>query len=111
VDMPDDKGLTALHNAALAGQADVAAYLIYKGADVNAQDLENEETPLHYAVKAELVEMCALLVSKKADWSHTKNKQGLTAIALAKQFKHPDIMEFFQILESEASYPAVNLIN
>jgi hypothetical protein len=42
--------------------------LIYKGADVNAQDTERGDTPLHLAIRSDEVELCALLVSKKADW-------------------------------------------
>ena len=99
----DDKGVTPLHNASLAGEADVAAYLIYKGTDVNAQDAEGD-TPLHFAVREDQVELCALLVAKKADWK-IKNKQGLSPQTLAHQLKHPGVLEFFTILESEVLLP------
>ena len=98
----DDKGVTPLHNASLAGEADVAAYLIYKGTDVNAQDAEGD-TPLHFAVREDQVELCALLVAKKADWK-IKNKQGLSPQTLAHQLKHPGVLEFFTILESEVQF-------
>ncbi len=68
---------------------------------MNAIDLENGESALHYAVKADEVELCALLVSKKADWNHLKNKEGLTPYRMAQELKHPDIVEFFSILSAE----------
>lgn len=80
---------------------EAAAYLIYKGADVNTTEMEHGDTPLHLAIRSDEVEMCALLVSKKADWDRIKNKDGLTPYRLAMDSKFPAIIEFFTILSAE----------
>jgi len=60
-------GQTPLHIAAGYGRLEVAAYLISKGADVNAQD-NFHTAPLHIACAAEApVEIVRLLVEKGAD--------------------------------------------
>lgn len=83
------------------GQAEAAAYLIYKGADVNVTEMEHGDTPLHLAIRSDEVEMCALLVSKKADWDRIKNKESLTPYRLALECKFPAIIEFFAILTAD----------
>src|SRR5690606_34007307 len=45
--------------------------------------------------------MCALLVSKKADWDRVKNRDGDTAYKLAQEVRFPAILEFFSILSSD----------
>jgi uncharacterized protein len=49
---PDNSGNTALHEAALIGNPEVAKLLIKAGAEVNAQNKDGE-TPLHSAALQE----------------------------------------------------------
>jgi ankyrin repeat protein len=53
---------TALHYAALKGQAEVARLLVDRGADVEARDI-HESTPLHVAVQAGQTAVVELLLN------------------------------------------------
>jgi len=55
VNAEDDKGITALHSAAMMGHIEIADLLIAKGADVNAKDEITGWTPLHYAASKKIV--------------------------------------------------------
>lgn len=59
-------GYTALHRAADRGRAEVAEYLLGRGADVNAADGAGW-TPLHVAARAGRLDVVKLLVSRGAD--------------------------------------------
>jgi uncharacterized protein len=76
-------GATPLHDAALAGNRDVAAVLIAHGADINARDHESGSTPLHLAASWGRIEVLRLLLEKGADRS-IRDKMGRTAAEAAK---------------------------
>jgi len=63
----DALGGTALHDAAWSGEAQVAAYLIEMGADVNARHAEGASTPLHYAVLTNHPDVVEILLEHGAD--------------------------------------------
>ena len=58
----DDDGITPLHVAAITGRVLVCAYLIEKGADVNALGGSLPATPLQWASRKGLVETMDLLI-------------------------------------------------
>jgi ankyrin repeat protein len=59
---------TPLHRAVWEGQEEMASLLIDAGADVNSLELNDENTPLHYAAQAERPATVAeLLIRKGAD--------------------------------------------
>src|SRR5580765_8702331 len=51
VNAPEGDGMTALHWAAERGDAELAATLIYAGANIGAQTRIGQYTPLHIAAK------------------------------------------------------------
>ena len=63
----DDDGITPLHMAAITGRAPVCAYLIEKGADVNALGGSLPATPLQWAARKGLVETMDLLIQHGAN--------------------------------------------
>jgi len=67
VDARDAMGGTPLHDAAWAGEREVAAFLIESGADVNTKHLQGASTPLHYAVLTNHPEVVELLLDHGAD--------------------------------------------
>jgi len=67
VNARDSLGGTPLHDAAWAGEKDVAAYLIQMGADVNARHAEGGSTPLHYAVLTNHPDVVEVLLDHGAD--------------------------------------------
>eukprot|EP00931_Biecheleriopsis_adriatica_P049802 TRINITY_DN28819_c0_g1_i1.p1 TRINITY_DN28819_c0_g1~~TRINITY_DN28819_c0_g1_i1.p1 ORF type:complete len:327 (-),score=76.81 TRINITY_DN28819_c0_g1_i1:142-1101(-) len=82
----DKDGMIPLHWAADRGELEmVRALLAGPGvqANVNAKDASGE-TPLHYAVNTENVEVAQLLVSHGAD-VHVENEDGETPMQLAKE--------------------------
>lgn len=69
-------GKTALHVSACFDPPHVYRFLLHCGADINAADLENSETPLFYAYKKrrshfeEFVNSCAdLNIVSKKEWT------------------------------------------
>ncbi|GAQ90528.1 hypothetical protein KFL_006520040 [Klebsormidium nitens] len=74
----DDKGLTALHRAAMAGRSAVCNVLLGRGADVNAKDGEGK-TALFRAAMGGKSAACNVLLGRGADVNATDDK-GLTAL-------------------------------
>ncbi|KAH7730742.1 p53BP2 [Aphelenchoides avenae] len=65
VSMPNDEGITALHNAICAGHHEIVTYLVDNHADVNAADSDGW-TPLHCAASCNNLPMVKLLVENGA---------------------------------------------
>ena len=63
----DDDGITPLHMAAITGRVPVCAYLVEKGADVNALGGSLPATPLQWAARKGLVEIMDLLIQHGAN--------------------------------------------
>jgi ankyrin repeat protein len=63
----DDDGITPLHMAAITGRVPVCAYLIEKGADVNALGGSLPATPLKWASRKGLVEIMEQLIQHGAN--------------------------------------------
>lgn len=60
-----DEGVTALHNAVVAGHYEVAKYLIESGCDINVQDGDGW-TPLHCAASCNNLPLIRLLIENGA---------------------------------------------
>ena len=54
-------GETPLHLASLKGHKEVAAYLLDNGADINARNRPDGQTPLHYSIYNDNVDIASLL--------------------------------------------------
>jgi RNA polymerase sigma factor (sigma-70 family) len=76
--MPAIGSFTALHRAAYYGDADLAALLLERGADVNART-KIGQTPLHVAVLLDWPAITALLLERGAD-SNTITDRGMTPL-------------------------------
>ncbi len=74
----DERGITPLGWAVLAGQTRAAEFLIEQGAQVNATNREGN-TPLHGAAFLGRIEIVALLIKHKAN-VNTKNDDGETPL-------------------------------
>jgi ankyrin repeat protein len=82
----DADGRTPLHVAATVGEAAIGAYLVELGADVNRQDMENEDTALHLAArhKHRLVASMLLWGGAKCDILNKVKNTPLHEAVLAK---------------------------
>lgn len=67
VDMPDDDGETPLFAAIESGGAEVLAYLLSKGANLNVKDTKCGSTPLHEASYKNNLEAARILIEHGAD--------------------------------------------
>uniref|UniRef100_A0A672SDI5 Apoptosis-stimulating of p53 protein 2-like n=1 Tax=Sinocyclocheilus grahami TaxID=75366 RepID=A0A672SDI5_SINGR len=64
-DLPNDEGITALHNAVCAGHAEIVKFLVQFGVNANAADSDGW-TPLHCAASCNNVQVCKFLVESGA---------------------------------------------
>ncbi|KAM4723729.1 apoptosis-stimulating of p53 protein 1-like isoform 2-T2 [Anableps anableps] len=63
--MPNDEGITPLHNAVCAGHHHIVKFLLDFGVNVNASDSDGW-TPLHCAASCNSVHLCKMLVESGA---------------------------------------------
>lgn len=63
--LPNDEGITALHNAVCAGHTEIVKFLVQYGVNVNAADSDGW-TPLHCAASCNNVQVCKFLVESGA---------------------------------------------
>ncbi|XP_067585757.1 apoptosis-stimulating of p53 protein 2 isoform X1 [Pseudorca crassidens] len=63
--LPNDEGITALHNAVCAGHTEIVKFLVQFGVNVNAADSDGW-TPLHCAASCNSVQVCKFLVESGA---------------------------------------------
>jgi ankyrin repeat protein/Tfp pilus assembly protein PilF len=82
VNNPGVGGWTLLHHAAVAGQFEIADFLISKNANINAETIKGE-TPLHMAVSRGRKKIVKLLILNGAN-VNVRNKYGHTPLQIAK---------------------------
>jgi ankyrin repeat protein len=92
VDEVDDDGITVLAWAAIANRVEMARLLIERGADVNHVDKKGM-TPLLYAASIDFGDSAMIdLLLKSGARESLRTKEGLTALDLARQYKHTHLM-------------------
>jgi ankyrin repeat protein len=77
----DTYGSTLLHYVAASGHAEIVELMVSAGADVNAEN-ENQETPLHWATRRKHLEAGKMLVATGAN-VNAKNDEGETPLHIA----------------------------
>jgi uncharacterized protein len=87
-------GWTALHYAVFAEQPEMVAYLLSKGARVDAR-APNQQTPLMLAAKNGNLPIAKLLLNAKAD-AGLKDQFGETAVMLAQKDNNTDIAKLIE---------------
>ena len=83
VNAPEGDGMTALHWAAERGDAELAATLLYAGANIGAQTRIGLYTPLHIAAKGGNAAVVKALLAAHADVAAKSSPSGVTALHLA----------------------------
>lgn len=101
-------GHTVLHEAAWNGESRIVRSLIRAGADANARVPGTEETPLHYAVRANRPDMVILLMSagartslrtldvSKPDIRGNRHPAGLTPREMAEAAEFEEVIQAFR---------------
>jgi ankyrin repeat protein len=91
-DEPEPSGLTLLDRAVLGNQVEVAKLLIARGADVNHTDRIGF-TPLLYAAYIDFGDSAMIdLLLKSGARADVRTKDGLTALDLARKYKHTHLI-------------------
>jgi hypothetical protein len=90
----DDRGYSALMDATLAGEADLVAFLLERGANPDLVSKDGQ-TALIIAVGRKDGEVVRLLLAKGAD-PDLSDKLGLSARGYARLFKQTDILELIE---------------
>jgi len=96
----DDDGSTPLHNAAWRSP-EIIAYLIEKGAYVNAEN-EDGNTALHSAARGDSSESVVILCKSGAKLN-VKNKNGQTPLHFATQKGNPEMVKTLLSFGADAS--------
>ena len=92
VDEADSDGITILSWAAIANRVDIARLLIQRGADVNHVDKKGM-TPLLYAASIDFGDSAMIdLLLKSGARAGARTKEGLTALDLARKYKHTHLL-------------------
>uniref|UniRef100_A0A3B4AEK7 ZU5 domain-containing protein n=1 Tax=Periophthalmus magnuspinnatus TaxID=409849 RepID=A0A3B4AEK7_9GOBI len=90
INIANQKGNTALHIAALAGQEKVVAELVHYGANVNAQSHKGF-SPLYMAAQENHLEVVKFLLENGANQS-LPTEDGFTPLAVALQQGHENVV-------------------
>lgn len=94
VNQPDSETVTLLHWAAINNRREIIAYLLEKGAIVDAVGGELNATPLHWATRQGHLGGCVQLMQSGADPS-LRDAEGCSCIHLAAQFGHTALVAYF----------------
>lgn len=94
VNQPDSETVTLLHWAAINNRRDIIAYLLEKGAVVDAVGGELNATPLHWATRQGHLGACVQLMQAGADPS-IRDTEGCSCIHIASQFGHTALVAYF----------------
>jgi hypothetical protein len=81
----DDRGYRPLHIAAMMNEEGLAEKLIQSGADVNLQDPNDEESPLHTAARYNAVDVAKKLLAQDDIKIDLKSSSMYKFLALTKQ--------------------------
>jgi ankyrin repeat protein len=96
VEEVDDDGITSLSWAAIANRVEMARLLIQRGADVNHVDKKGM-TPLLYAASIDFGDSAMIdLLLKSGANAGARTKEGLTALDLARKYKHTHFVASLQ---------------
>lgn len=95
-------GHSAVHWCAAKGNSVALRWLLARGADVNATNNAGS-TALHAAASNGQVHCCAILFQTAGINPNIENDDGLTALGLAKERKHLDVIE---VLQTKPKVPA-----
>ncbi|KAI8440667.1 hypothetical protein MSG28_001866, partial [Choristoneura fumiferana] len=93
VNQPDHETVTLLHWAAINNRREICAYLLARGAAVDAVGGELRATPLHWAARQGHLEAAVLLVRAGADLAR-RDAEGCAALHLAAQFGHTAVCAY-----------------
>ena len=92
-DAANDEGMTALHFAALKGDAEVVKYLFELGADINAQDTVLSRSVIHFAAENGNLETIVFLADKGVDLLD-KDSFGATPLHYAAKNNRLDVVKY-----------------
>jgi ankyrin repeat protein len=107
------EGRTPLHWAALGGSAEVASFLISKGAQIQARDKDGQ-TPIHLVITEEIARM---LIKRGGDVT-SKDNYGRMPLHYAAYYGREKMIDFFlasgsliNALDEEANTPLLWALN
>jgi hypothetical protein len=86
-------GVTPLSAAVVGGKEDIIAFLLTKGANVNAHHRLSGETPLIAAAEMGQMGSLKLLLARGAEPCAT-NRKGANALGMAQKYHHQEIADY-----------------
>ncbi|XP_062152774.1 ankyrin repeat domain-containing protein EMB506, chloroplastic [Alnus glutinosa] len=101
IDILDQDGLTALHQAIIGKKEAVISHLLRKGASPHVKDRDGA-TPLHYAVQVGAMQTVKLLIKYKVDVNAADN-EGWTPLHIAIQSRNRYIAKILLVNGADAN--------
>jgi ankyrin repeat protein len=92
----DEYGCTALHHAAWGGHADIAAFLLSKGAQAKSKSKAGTAALMTAASRGHLGVVKALVGHMGGQGLEERGDRGVTALGFAAAGGHEDVMAFLQ---------------
>ena len=89
----NNMGLTPLHRACKCGALEIVQMLVEAGADVRVVDFHSTTTCLLFAAHYGRTETVRYLVGLREVDVNRRNRSGYTALKLARQKKHADVVQ------------------
>lgn len=105
IDELDYSGASALHTSAENNCVDCVRFLLERSKDKNVclSTFYSKNTPLHYAVKGENVEIIQMILTFCYRSIYKKNDDGETPLSIATAKDDPDISQIFNYLDVKLS--------
>ena len=100
----DDEQWTPLHHAVMRNNVEILLYLISKGADVNAKQIEGM-TPLHYAATMGFINSIEVLQRSPSIDMNPQDEGGLTPLLWAAQTNHVEAIQ--KLMEDPRTNPSI----
>jgi len=96
---PDNEGCRPIHHAAMKGYLETCKLLLRNRATIEVKD-KSDMTPILYAAQMGHVEVVQVLLASGANPSPNGKRFRSTALSLAKDNRHKDVVELLKLHKS-----------
>ena len=97
INIADKERKTSIYHAIESGDAEMVKYLVRNGAIVDKVTDINSNTPLHWAMVYENIEMIKCLIEEGKNDINAKNRNGYSPLDLISECKDQKIVQYLML--------------